>query len=1059
MFLQLTHSSLIMMDALFSYRPPSSSSSSGERKNKNEVDYSKNPTKLFKRVEGRDWESSVERIISNPVEAKIWVYKNSSFDGSIKWKRLPLHEACIRKPTPKLMEYLLRANSAAAMTADSDGRLPLHHICANGASLDVVELLLVACPEAMERQDRWKKTPLQTLMSQYFPDPHCISALKRGVDHYKTQGRVNAAPVPAPRLVPSTSSLGSTAPPPMRFQSSYPYSSRSYDPPLNQDSRMVDGLQGEIGRYSETIAVNMDKEKTMYKRIRMLEGEVNRLLSKDNENIRLHTELRNLENELRSTNDEFDNERAQGTRTLQILEDVQRSEDRLKQQLEDTINDPRQRLLEGKMNEMALDLHAKDSRYEKDVQSLKHALQNAERDANHVGNECNKMQLEMQKLQYEKKSCDDNIQDLNRKLSNMDTMRRDMDDMDKDQRIKQDALRDMTRTIQQLKEENARLCVDQNDMVRIKDEFQSQANYVYDMEEKLGHSEDEIGRLKEEIDRFKNEVATLTHTRREEIDFSQRLQDELHAMERENEKIKLNEDNVLQLKEDKETFRTERNDLQQTTDNLAGELREAKTINADLTKEIDNVRIQYDENRHGLAETKKEMNEHKKKEVLISLEVHKLQVSMKDKIGEFKHKLLEERAKYLHLSTTCEGLELELKRMQEQTLKTEPSRASSEFDEKIKDQDKVIKVLTRKGKNLELEVEQKDQDAQRQLEHWNKEKASLVKLEESALTQQKVLQDRIASLETMLTNQMIISETPIDPLRTKKHWPEEKSMIKSVEMESLKKIEIEKRLLERKNVHVQDQLIIMREKRDATNEDPIECKRTLDQRQIEDTSSQTLKENDFVVVQLRKEGAVIRTRLYEMEKENYLLREMLEEPDDKSSDSLNDIEERLFDLEQRKDAEIAVLAEERDDLILETSRLNDRNVFLETEVKRLQSEYTGRSAAIERLRQKRDRKKQTIQERLKEYEARSSVGSILSIEKINARMEKDEAASFISGISYELPTSIGDDRDELPDKQRVVEQKRRSIQGEATIYERRQESHLPSMLYIDERDDDLQSST
>jgi len=196
-----------------------------------------------------------------------------------------------------------------------------------------------------------------------------------------------------------------------------------------------------------------------------------------------------------------------------------------------------------------------------------------------------------------------------------------------------------------------------------------------------------------------------------------------------------------------------------------------------------------------------------------------------------------------------------------------------------------------------------------------------------------------------------------------------------------------------------------------------------------------------------------------MEKENYLLREMLEEPDDKSSDSLNDIEERLFDLEQRKDAKIAVLAEERDDLILETSKLYDRNLFLENEVKRLQSEYTGRSAAIERLRQKRDRKKQTIQERLKEYEARSSVGSILSIEKINARMEKDEAASFISGISYELPTSIGDDRDELPDKQRVVEQKRRSIQGEATIYERRQESHLPSMLYIDERDDDLQSST
>ena len=1370
-----------MFDALFSYRPPSSSGS--EAKKKNEVDYNKSPTKLFKRVEGRAWESALERIQTNPIEAKIWVFK-AGFDGSVTWRRLALHEACMKKPTPKLIESLIQAYQTAPTKSDSDGRLPLHHACANGASVVIVEQLLVAYPEGMELQDSWKKTPLQTLMAQYFPDPHCISALKRGIDYYKAQRRPTPQFSSASSLSrsPSSGSLGQTTFPPQQQHSSYSLpNTTSHNPRSIQDGHMINGLQGEIGRYSEKLAVNMDKEKSMINRMRMLEGEVNRLLSKDADNIRLEAELRDIESELRSANDALDCERSDTNRNMQVLEDVQRSEDRLKQQLDNMANDPRQRMLEDKMNQMSLDMREKDNRYEREMQNMRHELQNAAReadrgksDATKFENECNKIELEMQRMKYEKTSIEDKLQDFKQKTENMNKMKREMADFDDDRRHSEDLIRDLSYKLKEAEGENARLHEDKQELARIQDELHSQANYVFDLEEKLRVGEDAIDRLKDELN-------SLSHAEREERESSHMLRNELHVLQRDNEKMKLNEDDLERLKEEMEGIRTEKNDLRKTADDLEVDFRIAKRANLDLSRDADKTKKQLDEAHRALAGTEKAMNEHKKKEVTISLELHKLQAAMQEKIAEFKQKWLDEQSKCRQLTTRSEGLESEVAQLREQAVNAESSSKAavsslSDLQQKINDQEQDIKSLTSKNETLKLEIEQNDFDAetkitqmQTTLEQLNTEKKSLTESKENSDIQQRVLEETIASLETMLRSQIREAEAPIDLLKTEKQLLEEEkdlleeekdlleedskkksaeiislnqtvfslnkklddlamktekhsiehmrvliterdellykvddlertlssllkrleeemqlheendkkksaqveslnqticslnkklddlametdehsisyeeqsralvtgrdeflykvndlerthsSLLKTIEnhedsiavlkdnfgrektvllnenraiedekmkvqsmytdamqkivsietftseslaleklkyekarsavvtlkgeieqlnkekncftgqgsyaidsiqdeksgleveidhaMEVNKNLEVEKRDFEREKADVEARLIkIMNEKDTAKRElidvykDAIEqlskekndlsankqdesistiCsmqdeisrlelemdrivkvnrnleleKRSFerDKAYVEDRLIEIMKErdaanreldelkgtscDDSVGVPLKdNESLEMLTKLNKTEKENALLRAMLEDfEDDKSSDSLDDIEIRLFALEERKDAEIAVLVEEKDELLHEITTLKEQISNLESGIETMRHDYNTRSSAIERLKQKRDQKKKTIEERLRDYEARSCAGSVVSFDKVRARMEKDDSSSsIISGISYDMPISYSS---------------RRSLPPAGN-------SKLPTLLFIEERDD------
>jgi len=125
-----------------------------------DIDYFKNPTLLFRLIEERQWRDVMEQNIQNEDEAKQWVVKRDKDSGSITWRRLPIHEACIRQPTEEVMLSLLESFPEGARASDTYGRLPLHHACVHGAQENVIHHLLMTYPDSIEVKDVWGKTPL-----------------------------------------------------------------------------------------------------------------------------------------------------------------------------------------------------------------------------------------------------------------------------------------------------------------------------------------------------------------------------------------------------------------------------------------------------------------------------------------------------------------------------------------------------------------------------------------------------------------------------------------------------------------------------------------------------------------------------------------------------------------------------------------------------------------------------------------------------------------------------------------------------------------------------------
>jgi len=125
-----------------------------------DTDYFKNPTLLFRLIEERQWRDVMEQNIQNEDEAKQWVVKRDKDSGSITWRRLPIHEACIRQPTEEVMLSLLESFPEGARASDTYGRLPLHHACVHGAQENVIHHLLMTYPDSIEVKDVWGKTPL-----------------------------------------------------------------------------------------------------------------------------------------------------------------------------------------------------------------------------------------------------------------------------------------------------------------------------------------------------------------------------------------------------------------------------------------------------------------------------------------------------------------------------------------------------------------------------------------------------------------------------------------------------------------------------------------------------------------------------------------------------------------------------------------------------------------------------------------------------------------------------------------------------------------------------------
>jgi hypothetical protein len=117
----------------------------------------KNDSTVYRLILEKSWNAVVEQCRVAPEEAKQWIMQESDNDS---WRRLPLHEACIRQATINVVRALVDAYPFAAQCLDHSARLPLHHACFHGCSIEVIRLLVGVYPSGLVKKDVFGKTPL-----------------------------------------------------------------------------------------------------------------------------------------------------------------------------------------------------------------------------------------------------------------------------------------------------------------------------------------------------------------------------------------------------------------------------------------------------------------------------------------------------------------------------------------------------------------------------------------------------------------------------------------------------------------------------------------------------------------------------------------------------------------------------------------------------------------------------------------------------------------------------------------------------------------------------------
>ena len=74
--------------------------------------------------------------------------------------RLPLHHACRKSSSERIIRTLLRVYPRAAQIKDDQDKLPIHYACQNGTSPSVVNVLLTTYPESINVKNGFGYTPL-----------------------------------------------------------------------------------------------------------------------------------------------------------------------------------------------------------------------------------------------------------------------------------------------------------------------------------------------------------------------------------------------------------------------------------------------------------------------------------------------------------------------------------------------------------------------------------------------------------------------------------------------------------------------------------------------------------------------------------------------------------------------------------------------------------------------------------------------------------------------------------------------------------------------------------
>jgi hypothetical protein len=124
------------------------------------------PTKLFASISKRNWPAVVKRCKGDYAkEARTWVVEKNR-DGSVRWKLLPIHQACENKAPSEVIKALIAVHPDSLLMKDSAGDLPLHLACRERCSKSVIAALLSEEPNAAKVKDDEGRLPIHLASRQ-----------------------------------------------------------------------------------------------------------------------------------------------------------------------------------------------------------------------------------------------------------------------------------------------------------------------------------------------------------------------------------------------------------------------------------------------------------------------------------------------------------------------------------------------------------------------------------------------------------------------------------------------------------------------------------------------------------------------------------------------------------------------------------------------------------------------------------------------------------------------------------------------------------------------------
>lgn len=131
---------------------------------------------LFKHIENLEWRKAKNALLhESSADTRQWVIKDTSDRPG--WRRLPIHEACIRQPPAEIVSLILDVFPSCSQLKDNYERTPLHYAVIHHASPQVMYLLLDSNYGARKDKDFYGMTPLDYCSSSTTTDVESILSL------------------------------------------------------------------------------------------------------------------------------------------------------------------------------------------------------------------------------------------------------------------------------------------------------------------------------------------------------------------------------------------------------------------------------------------------------------------------------------------------------------------------------------------------------------------------------------------------------------------------------------------------------------------------------------------------------------------------------------------------------------------------------------------------------------------------------------------------------------------------------------------------------------------